>query len=323
MGIRILSLPLAKSACFRLLNTRFGLPYHVILETTTKCNLKCRTCMRSKQKSDIFNSDMSFGLYESIIDDLKYPTRFVSFVGMGEQLLNPQIFRMIAIAKEKGFEVSLTDNFTLINKEVAVTLIKSQIDYVYASFDSVSKNKFEEIRFGANFDDVVKNITQFVELKKKNSSKKPKIFFKSTISKDNFSEIPALVRLAEDLCLDGIDFSKEHSYFQDNVNDSSFYLDPEDLPPSKLSFVLCEMGKNYPCQALTGCFVTFNGKVLPCDHVMQLLPRNEFSRFYVGDVKSNNITEIWRSKKHRRIRRGLASGDWLPFCKGCPAFHEI
>jgi len=322
MGSRLLSLQIAKSAGFKLLNTRFGSPYHVIIETTTKCNLKCRTCMRSKQESGIFNSEMSYDLYKSLIQDLKYPTRFVSFVGMGEQLLNPQIFRMIDLAKEKGFEVSLTDNFTLVNDEVAVTLITSQIDYVYASFDSVSKNKFEEIRFGANFDDVVKNIKHFVDVKRNANSEKPKIFFKSTIYKDNFSEIPDLIRLAEDLCLDGIDFSKEHSYFQDNVNDSSFYLNPEDLPPSKLKFVLCEMGKNYPCQALTGCFVTFDGKVMPCDHVMQLLPRNEFSRFSVGDVKFDSITEIWRSEKYRRIRHRLASGFWLPFCKGCPAFHE-
>ena len=82
MGSRILSFPIAKSAGLRLLNTRFGSPYHVIIETTTKCNLNCRTCMRSKQESGIFNSEMSFDLYESLIKDLKYPTRFVSFVGI-------------------------------------------------------------------------------------------------------------------------------------------------------------------------------------------------------------------------------------------------
>lgn len=322
MGRRFSSLPFVKSAGFRLVNSRIGSPYHVIVETTTKCNLECRTCMRSKQEWGISDSDMPFDLYDSLISNLKYPTRFVSFVGMGEQLLNPQIFRMMNIAKQKGFEVSLTDNFTLVDKEVALTLLQSQIDYLYASFDSVSKEKFEKIRVGANFDDVVKNIKQFVEAKKQANAKKPQVFFKSTISKDNFSEIPDIIRLAEDLGLDGIDFSKEHSYYQADANDPSFYLDPKDLPPTKVALILCEMGKIYPCQALTGCFVTFDGKVFPCDHIMQLLPRSEFSRFHVGDVKRNTIAEIWRSEKYRQIRRGLASGEWLPFCEKCPAFHK-
>jgi len=322
MDHRFLAFRFVKSAGFKLVNSRVGSPYHIILETTTKCNLECRTCMRSKQDWGIYESNMPFDLYYSLISDLKYPTRFVSFVGMGEQLLNPQIFRMMNVAKQKGFEVSLTDNFTLVDKEVAHTLIRSQIDYLYASFDSVSKRKFEKIRVGANFEDVVNNIRQFVEAKKQVNAKKPEVFFKSTISRDNFSEIPDLIRLAEDLGLDGIDFSKEHSYCQDNVNDPSFYLDPKSLPLTKMRLILCEMSKIYPCQALAGCFVTFDGKVLPCDHVMQLLPRSEFSRFHVGDVERNTVAEIWRSEKYRRIRRGLASGEWLPFCEKCPAYRK-
>lgn len=322
MGKNFFNFSLVKSAGLKLINSRFGSPYHIIVEATTKCNLKCVTCMRSKQEASISNSDMSLEIYDSIIKNLKYPTRFVSFVGMGEQLLNPHLFQMITIAKNKGFEVSLTDNFTLVHKEIALTLIKLQIDHLYASFDSVSKDQFEKMRAGANFDDVVSNIKQIVEAKRLVNAKNPLIFFKSTISKDNFSEIPDIIELAEDLGIDGVDFSKEHSYCQDTSNDNSFYLDLKDLPPTKLRLVLCEMGRIYPCQALTGCFVTFDGNVLPCDHVMQLLPRNEFPRFYLGDVTCNTIAEIWRSEKYRHLRSGLASGKWLPFCEKCPAFSQ-
>lgn len=319
---RFSSFPLVKSAGSKLINSRYGLPYHIILEATTKCNLNCRMCMRSKQQSGIYDADMPFDLYSSIISSLKYPTRFVSFVGLGEQLLNPQILSMIGFAKKKGFEVSLTDNFTLLDKATALSLIKSRIDYLYASFDSVSRAEFERIRVGASFDDVVENIRNFVEAKKQLKAKKPKVFFKSTISKDNYSEVPEIIRLAEDMGLDGVDFSKEIRQDPDYVNDPSFYLDPRDLPETKMMIVLCEMSKVYPCQALSGCFITYDGQVLPCDHAIQILPRSEFSGFQIGDVKQNSIAEIWRSARHRRIRRGLASGKFLPFCKKCPAFQE-
>ena len=319
----LLSFPFVNSVALKFVNGRFGSPYHIMLEATTKCNIKCRTCLRSKQEWGISDSDMDLDLFHSLISNLKYPTRFINFVGMGEQLLHPQIFDMLKRTKKKGFEISLTDNFTLIDKEIAFKLLDSRIDYLYASFDSVSKEKFEKIRFGANFDDVVRNIRQFVEAKKQVNANKPRVFLKSTISKDNFSEVPHLLKFAEDLGLDGIDFCKEHSYYQNHVNDPAFYLDPKNLPPTKIEVILNEMGKIYPCQALPGCFVTFDGKVYPCDQMMQLLPRSAFARFQLGDVKVNSIAEIWRSEKYRRIRLNLASGVWLPFCGKCPAFHEL
>jgi radical SAM protein with 4Fe4S-binding SPASM domain len=318
----LFSLPFADSVALRAINGRFGSPYHVMLEVTTKCNIKCRTCLRSKQEWGISDSDMDLDLFHLLIRNLKYPTRFINFVGMGEQLLNPQIFDMMNLAKKKGFQISLTDNFTLVDKEVALKLLHSEIDYLYASFDSVSKDKFEKIRFGANFDEVVRNIKQFIEAKNQVKAKKPQVFFKSVISKKTVSEVPHLIEFAEELDLDGIDFCKEHSFYQNHTNDPNFYLQPKDLPPTKIEVILNEMGRIYPCQALPGCFVTFDGKVFPCDHMMQLLPRNSFARFQVGDIRFNTLAEIWRSEKYRRIRKNLASRVWLPFCEKCPAFHE-
>jgi len=265
---------------------------------------------------------MDLDLFHLLVDNLKYPTRYVNFVGMGEQLMNTQIFDMMDLVKKKGFEISLTDNFTLVDKKITLKLLDSEIDYLYASFDSVSKEEFEKIRFGANFDEVVRNIKHFVEAKNQAKAKRPRVFFKSVISKKNVSEVPHLIKFAEDLGLDGIDFCKEHSYYQNHTNDTTFYLEKKNLPPTKIEVILNEMGRIYPCQALPGCFVTFDGKVFPCDHMMQLLPRSSFPRFQVGDIRFNSLAEIWRSEKYRRIRRDLTSRVWLPFCEKCPAFHE-
>ena len=311
---------LANSVAVRLVNSRYGQPYHINLEVTTKCNLNCRQCGKSRMPVHSRDSDMSFDLFRSIVDDLGYPTKHVNLIGLGEPLMNVQVFHMIEYIKKKGFEVSITDNFTLLDEKVSQSLIDLGLDYLYASFDSVSKVEFEKIRTGASFDRVLENIKHFVEIRLRNKAKKPLIYFKSTISKENYSEIPKIVKLAEDLGLDGVDFSKQISQDKGYFNDPAFHLDPEILPKTDLEIVPCEMG-DYPCQGLIGCFVTFDGKVMPCDHVIQILQRDEFSSFQVGDLSSDAISKVWRSAHHRGIRKGLASGKFLPFCNKCPAYR--
>src|SRR3990170_925652 len=230
----------------------FGLPRFVQIEITTKCNLRCRYCERSKDDANI-DSDMPLDFFNSIIGQLRYPTQCVNLVGLGEPLLHPEIFSMIHVAKKKGFEVSLIDNFTLIDRDKSLALVNSGLDFLYVSFDSVSKNTFEEIRTGACFEKVVENIKLFVKTKKEAKAKKPDFLFKSTISQSNFAEIPQLIRLAEDLGADGINFGKLMSENDSCANQSSVLLKEEDLPRSKIAIYPCELSKSYQCDAIKGC----------------------------------------------------------------------
>ena len=184
------------------------MPSFVQIEVTTKCNLKCRLCLRSTDPSKVVASDMSFGLFKSIICQLKSRTPSISLVGLGEPLFHPEIFSMIRFVKENGLEVSLIDNFTLINREKSLALIDSGLDFLYVSFDNVTKKDFEERRTGACFETVVDNIKLFLKTRNEVNARKPLLFFKSTIESRNFSEIPRLIKFAEDIGADGINFGK-------------------------------------------------------------------------------------------------------------------
>lgn len=302
-------------------NRLLGLPNFVQIEVTTKCNLRCKMCMRSVEEG-VLNSDMTISLFDSIISRLKYPTQFVNFIGLGEPLLNPQIFSMIEHAKKRGFKVSLIDNFTLMDQDKSLSLIESGLDYLFVSIDSASKSTFEKIRTGASFDKVIENIKLFVATKNQTNAKKPFFIFKTTISKDNFSEIPQLIKLGEELGADGFDFGKQISQKETYVNDSSLSLNIEDLPKSKLSIDLCELSKTYGCTAGKGCYITFDGKVMPCGHSMMIMPRKRCSEMQLGDLTRDTIDNIWRSAKYRRFRTGLKSGERLPSCKKCPSWRE-
>jgi radical SAM protein with 4Fe4S-binding SPASM domain len=302
-------------------NPRFGMPPSIQLEITTKCNINCPLCLRTIDPAKIVDADMSIDLFKTIITQLKGKTRDVSLVGLGEPLLHPQIFDMIRLVKENDLEVSLIDNFTLIDKEKTLKLIDSGLDFIYVSFDNTSKAAFEKRRTGACFEKVIENIKLFVKTKNEAKAKHPIFLFKSTISNSNFKEIPQLIKLAEDLGADGINFGKMMDEDESRlVNPPALTLD--NIPKSKIAIYPCELSDSYQCDATRGCYVTFEGKVLPCGLMAESVSRAHYPQLELGDLRSDTVATVWRSSKFRQLRKNLESEKFLPECKTCGAYKK-
>jgi len=302
-------------------NPYFGMPSFVQIEITTKCNLICKYCTRNFEPDNQINNDMTLDSFKLIINQLKYPTRSVHLVGMGEPILNPDMFSMIKYAKKKGLEVSLIDNFTLIDREKTFALIESGLDFLYISFDSASKNTFEELRTGANFEKIVENIKLFVKTKRETKAKQPVFLFKSTISSFNINEIPQLVKIAEDLGADGINFGKMMSEEESNSRISTIRLNEKDMPKSKISIYPCELSESYQCDALRGCYITYDLKVLPCGLIPESTYRAQYPKFTLGDLRIDTLGNIWRTS-FRQFRKKIKSGNYLQQCKTCAGYKK-
>jgi radical SAM protein with 4Fe4S-binding SPASM domain len=306
-----------------IMNTpHLGLPYAVQIEITTKCNLRCKMCSRSKEQAGAVNSDMSLDLFNSIVSKLRYPSRHVTLVGLGEPLLHPQLFSIIRSAKERGLLVSLISNFTLIDRDKSLSLIDSGLDFLFVSFDSGIKTVFEKIRTGACFEKVIENVKLFVRTKKEVNAKSPLFFFKSTVSRSNSEEIRQLVNLAESLGVEGINFGKFFGEEEEYIRDPSCFLNMKEFKESKMIIQPCEIGKSYSCDGISGCYITFDGRVLPCGIMMQAMSRSEYPRYQLGNVQIDTIDEVWRSEKFKQFRKQIKSHSkpYLPICEECPAW---
>jgi len=303
----------------------FLAPSYVQLESTTKCNMKCRTCIRAAGE----NFDMPFDSFTSTIDQLqssRLGTQQVDLTGVGEPLLNRNLISMVKYAKRGGFRVGFTSSFTLMDETKARRLIQADTDYLYISIDSARKETFEKLRVGANFEDVMSKVRLFVKTREEKNSTKPALKLTATLSGKNLSEVPQLIRLAEDLGLDSINFSmrifpkKEH-----RIKELPTLPTWKEKPGSRVSIGrrAIWLRKPQPCVAMKGCFVTYDGKVLPCNGLMQLVPRVEYSKVQVGDLRHNTLEEIWFSSRYRRFRTLLALGVHPDFCQYCPRPYQM
>lgn len=293
-------------------------PSWVQVEPTTKCNLRCTICLRTHTCPSM-SDDMSMDVFKLIIDQ-SASSRLVKpvlkLIGLGEPLLNPHIGSMVEYAKKKGLYVDVVSNFTLGNPKIFEKFIEAQLDSLCVSLDAASPEVFERIRVGAKFDEVINNVKLFLGIRKSMNSVKPRVIFRSTINEDNAAEIPAIVELARSINIDGVGFTNQIVSGKENCEYP--HLATPSFGKSQGKNRRLFMEANLCCPAMRRCYITFDGKVMPCNFLMEIIPRNEYPRFEFGDVTQDSLHSIWFSKRYKQFRVGKASGVHPYFCNSCP-----
>ena len=86
------------------------MPRKVFLEITNVCNLSCDFCPGTERKPAF----MPYDMFEKLLVKLDGYADYLYFHLMGEPLLHPELFRMIAEANRAGFRTMITTNGTLL-----------------------------------------------------------------------------------------------------------------------------------------------------------------------------------------------------------------
>ncbi len=270
-------------------------PVEISVETTTKCNLRCPMCTREQLVPSLSNMDLE--LFKRIIDQGEKYLELVVPMNLGEPLMNPQIYEIIRYCKNKGMNVLISTNGTLLNESNSRKLLESGVDYLIFSFDGASKEIYEKYRAGAEFEKVRANLLSFFRMKREMKSRTHCVI-QMVILKDNQGEIKAFrdmweaegveVRLKPNLVL-GEEFSIPRT-LEDN--------------PAALK---------KPCFHLwRGSFVVrVDGIVFPCCWSYNSLP--------VGDLKTQSLDEIWNSPEMVALRKKHVDGSahQIPTCRNC------
>jgi len=134
------------------------------VEPTNECNLHCRTCLRNTWQEPM--GKMSEVIFDRVIEGLRdfSPPPAVFFGGLGEPLHHPRIVDMVAQAKELGAHVELITNGTLLTSDLSRRLLTAGVDVLWVSIDGAKPESYADIRLGAEFPQVVENITEFCRI---------------------------------------------------------------------------------------------------------------------------------------------------------------
>ncbi|HYK90502.1 MAG TPA: radical SAM protein [Acidobacteriota bacterium] len=267
-------------------------PTEWMVETTSRCNLKCPMCPR--EKTPYPPEDMDLEFYKQLI--LQHPhLEAVWPYGFGEPLLHPHIFEMIRWAKQKRKAVSLSTNATLLNRERASLLLASGLDYLILAVDGTDA-VYSRNRFPAHLTDVESQIEDFLALKV-NTGSSLHVTLQMVRMKNNRDQVSSFrlrwkrpgvdaIRVRDDLS--GITGISIESHRRRVPRRPCFFLWRGPL------------------------FVEAPGTVIPCPYYHGSAP--------FAEVRSQLALHAWNSPAMRALRAAHVKGDLshYPKCLRCP-----
>jgi len=140
-----------------------------ILEISTVhglCNASCVMCPIEEMPVKVIMSNEKFRQVLDKIKDHIHEMVMVSFVGMGEPLLDKGLEEKIKMAKAFGFKrARVITNASALTDKRARKLLDAGMDLVIVSVDSIDPATYESIRVNLSFDQVINNIKNFVKLR--------------------------------------------------------------------------------------------------------------------------------------------------------------
>jgi MoaA/NifB/PqqE/SkfB family radical SAM enzyme len=183
------------------------------ISLTNRCNLSCRMC--SIANSLPRDQELSTGQILHAIDEAQeYAIKEIILTG-GEPFLREDIFEIARHCSSKGLRSIVTTNGTLINEPMAESIINSKINHLHFSIDGLAQANDYFRGLGA-FDKIIKAVKLLTE-KRKNGNF-VSLGFACTVMDNNVDQLFGLLKLADDLGVDVINF-------QPLVKDNSNFLD--------------------------------------------------------------------------------------------------
>jgi short-subunit dehydrogenase/MoaA/NifB/PqqE/SkfB family radical SAM enzyme len=175
------------------------------VETSIACNLNCIMCPWKDERSLHFKrGDMTEEIWEALRPYLP-ETKSIDFTGGGEPLLHPNLAEWIRDANAADCKTGFLTNGVTLNEEKSRQFIQSGLDWIGFSVDAATAETYEQIRKGADFKKLCRNITTMSELR---TDKIPLIMINFVMMPVNIGHLEKIVRLAAELGVDQINFKQ-------------------------------------------------------------------------------------------------------------------
>ena len=322
------------------LTLRPALPRSLYVETTSRCNSKCQTCILTFGGREPAQ-DLSWPNFRRIVDQFPVLER-VLLHGIGEPLLNPELARMIGHLKTRGAHVVFNSNAISLSVARAEALIAAGLDELRVSLDATTPEAYARIRGAEAFDKVVRNLERLAEAKRRRGAAHPRLSLWFTVLKDNLEELPGLVPLAARVGASGVYLQRlVYNGLGLAIEDQSLHarlgrreaelIRVTGAAAATAGLEFSASGAVAPEVSLSGspderpwsacrrpwtlAYVTVHGNVLPCCIAPWITAH--YDGIVLGNLYRQSIEEIWWGKRYTDFRRDIQTEAPPEPCVGC------
>lgn len=276
-----------------------AVPYVIVLELTTFCNLRCGMCPSPTLKSP--RGTMSMAVYEKVLREaVTGGAHRFRFVGLGEPLLHPRLPQMIEMAKRAGLYTEVSTNATLLTPMLGQALLDAGLDEIGFSLDSADEAEYERIREGGCYREVVRNVETFLEMCKQRPDP-PVTTARKVVM--NGESVDAFSKQWSGK-VDSLQFNVMRVYAGTKLAKEQ---PSREVPRTPLK----------PVKSRARCRQIMNHMIINWDGSVNLC--NQSSRL-IGNVQTAQLQELWRGKAIAQVRalHQDFNGNRLDICRICP-----
>ena len=172
---------------------------HIQVEITSRCNLRCRTCLYFHFEPQWVAQDLSPKALEQIAV-IAPRCRSIHLQGWGESLLREDCSALISEFKKMGPKVSLGTNGTIMDRKLAWDLIEAGLDSMAFRIAGMSAAQQDPLRGEGTFENAMRSIKLFADFR--SSAKQPPILVNYLLTPANLKQLPKAMSLCSRLGVD-------------------------------------------------------------------------------------------------------------------------
>ena len=326
------------------------LPAYVQIEPVGQCNLRCQMCsIQFRRDGPPYGAPafMDYDRFLRIVDGFPTLTE-LHLQGLGEPMMHPRFFDMVAYAASKDIRVTTNSNATLLTERRAERCVTSGLDCIHISIDGATASTYERIRVRAHFERVIAGIERLLAARARGACATPRLRLVSVVMRQNLHELPDLVRLAhrwsaeglfvQHLCHDFGESSLPAHYrpMRDFVDDQTLLAeDPARVERhfAEARAVARDLGVDLRLPRTRprvhppgtpgpqrcdwpwrGAYVSYDGYAMPC--CMVSTP----DRINFGKLDEQGVAATWNGAQYDHFRDQLSSDDPPEVCRSCSLY---
>lgn len=278
-------------------------PKSYFIEMTNHCNLRCSMCnfhspvVTGRREKGFMDTALAMNLIEQI-GNLREDS-WVALHGAGEPLLHKGIIDILKFAcRYENISCGFLTNGVLLAEDMTQKILDSGISWIGFSLDGIDKEKFEKYRIGSDFDQIMKNVLYFLELKEKTGR-----------------SVKTLVNMTvQDEMKDDVD--KFIDFWIDKVDEVA--ISPCRPVGLRENILVDKEAKRLPC------YMLYEIMVIYWDGEVGLCCEDWFNSGSMGNVKKSRIIDIWQGKRFDDMRRLHEKGLYhrIRLCSDCNSWFR-
>jgi len=289
------------------------MPRHFDIEATNLCNHHCPLCPNPVQTRP--RGRMDPAAFAELAQEIRPFAANLCLSLLGESLLNPGIFDIIASAEGLGIPCALTTNGLLLDESID-QVFESGLSSLKIAVDGADRESHERYRIGGDFDRVRAAVERVCAEKRRRGATRPLISVLSLIFRHNDGQQDEIRRWAKSVGVDRVGFKpvwigggRYLGLDEEELAATWLPENPELHHESYLQENLCRRWR--VCPALHMAAILWNGDVVPCGRCA-VDGRDVFGNVFTD----GGFRAVWGSDRHREvITRILREENDL--CEGC------